>query len=255
MEFLVIGLAALIGSGLTLFSGFGLGTILVPVFALFFPLDMAILLTAIVHFLNNSFKFILLGKNANWQVIIRFGLPAIVFAYLGAEVLKRVEHLPEITHYSIQQHNFEITWVKVIIGLLLIVFAIIEMVSSKWQVDRKYLPFGGILSGFFGGLSGHQGALRSVFLLRSGLSKEGFIATGVVIACLVDIARLTNYIPEIIKKGNEINYSLLIFTTLTAFTGVWLGNKLVKKVTIRFLQILVSVLLIVFGISMMTGII
>lgn len=253
MEFLVIGLAALIGSGLTLFSGFGLGTILVPVFALFFPLDMAILLTAIVHFLNNGFKFILLGKNANWQVIIRFGLPAIVFAYLGAEVLKRVEHLPEITHYSIQQHNFEITWVKVIIGLLLIVFAIIEMVSSKWQVDRKYLPFGGILSGFFGGLSGHQGALRSVFLLRSGLSKEGFIATGVVIACLVDIARLTNYIPEIIKNGNELHYYLLIFTTLTAFTGVWLGNKLVKKVTIRFLQIIVSVMLIFFGIALIIG--
>lgn len=257
MEFLVIGLAALIGSGLTLFSGFGLGTIMVPVFALFFPLDMAILLTAIVHFLNNCFKLILLGKNANWQVILRFGIPAIVFAYLGAEVLKRIEHLPEITHYSIQQHTFEITWVKVIIGLLLILFAIIELVSSssKWQVDRKYLPFGGILSGFFGGLSGHQGALRSIFLLRSGLSKEGFIATGVVIACMVDVARLTNYIPEIIKNGNELHYSLLIFTTLTAFTGVWLGNKLVKKVTIRFLQLLVSVLLIVFGITMMAGII
>jgi acyl-CoA reductase-like NAD-dependent aldehyde dehydrogenase len=42
-----------------------------------------------------------------------------------------------------------------------------------------YLPVGGLLSGFFGGLSGHQGALRSVFLLRAGLTKESFIATGV----------------------------------------------------------------------------
>jgi hypothetical protein len=37
MELVLIGLAALLTSGLTLFSGFGLGTILMPVFALFFP--------------------------------------------------------------------------------------------------------------------------------------------------------------------------------------------------------------------------
>lgn len=53
MEYIIVCIVALLGSGLTLFSGFGLGTILVPVFALFFPIDLAIALTAIVHFLNN----------------------------------------------------------------------------------------------------------------------------------------------------------------------------------------------------------
>lgn len=43
-----------------------------------------------------------------------------------------------------------------------------------------WLPLGGLLSGFFGGLSGNQGALRSAFLLKAGLSKEAFIATGTV---------------------------------------------------------------------------
>jgi hypothetical protein len=216
---------------------------------------MAILLTAIVHFLNNGFKFLLLGKHANWQVIARFGIPAVIFAYLGAEVLRRIEDLPSITQYILNNHVYEITWVKVVIGLLLIVFALLEMLptTEKLQTSRKYLPLGGVLSGFFGGLSGHQGALRSIFLLRTGLTKEGFIATGVVIACLVDISRLVNYVPEIIKKGNEINYPLLIFTTLTAFTGVWLGNKLVKKVTIRFLQIMVSAFLLLFGIALIVG--
>lgn len=257
MEYIIIGLTALIGSGLTLFSGFGLGTIMVPVFALFFPLEMAILLTAIVHFLNNGFKFVLFGKHASWQVIARFGIPAVIFAYLGAEMLKRMEHLPEIMHYSVSQHIFSITWIKVIIGSLLIVFALIEMIpsSSNWQADRKYLPFGGILSGFFGGLSGHQGALRSIFLLRAGLTKEGFIATGVVIACLVDIARMTNYIPEIMLKGNDLNYGLLATATLSAFAGAWIGNKLLKKITIRSLQIIVSFLLISFGVALITGVV
>ncbi len=39
------------------FSGFGVGTILTPVFIIFFPIDIAIAMTAIVHFLNNVFKF------------------------------------------------------------------------------------------------------------------------------------------------------------------------------------------------------
>ena len=42
MELALIGIAALLTAGLTLFSGFGLVTILMPVFALFFPVPLAI---------------------------------------------------------------------------------------------------------------------------------------------------------------------------------------------------------------------
>ena len=84
MDYIIICLAALIGSALTLFSGFGLGTILVPVFAIFFPIEIAIALTAIVHFLNNLFKLALLGKKANKNVVLRFGVPSIVAAFAGA---------------------------------------------------------------------------------------------------------------------------------------------------------------------------
>ncbi len=41
MEYVIIPLAALTVSCLTLFSGFGLGTLLMPVFALFFPIETA----------------------------------------------------------------------------------------------------------------------------------------------------------------------------------------------------------------------
>ena len=37
MDYLLVCTAALLVSGLTLISGFGLGTLLTPVFALFFP--------------------------------------------------------------------------------------------------------------------------------------------------------------------------------------------------------------------------
>jgi uncharacterized membrane protein YfcA len=82
MSYLIICLAALISSGLTLFSGFGLGTLLMPVFAVFFPVEIAIALTAIVHFLNNLFKLALLGKHADKTVVLKFGIPAFVTALL-----------------------------------------------------------------------------------------------------------------------------------------------------------------------------
>ena len=43
---LIIPVVALVASLLTLISGFGLGTLLLPVFALFFPLELAVALTA-----------------------------------------------------------------------------------------------------------------------------------------------------------------------------------------------------------------
>lgn len=41
------------------------------------------------------------------------------------------------------------------------------------------------------GLYGNQGALRSAFLLRGGLSKESLIATVILIACIADYTRIT----------------------------------------------------------------
>ena len=87
MEYLIVCTVALLASGLTFFSGFGLGTILMPVLALFFPVTIAIAATAIVHFANNLFKLALVGRSANRDVLIRFGVPAVVAALIGAWLL------------------------------------------------------------------------------------------------------------------------------------------------------------------------
>ena len=75
MEYIIISLTALIVSSLTLFSGFGLGTVLMPAFALFFPIPVAIAATAVVHLANNIFKVILVGRHADWGVFLRRYLP------------------------------------------------------------------------------------------------------------------------------------------------------------------------------------
>ena len=80
--------------------------------------------------------------------------------------------------------------------LLMPAFAILELSPRfvKLFFDMKYIPLGGALSGFFGGLSGQQGALRSAFLIRTGLNKEAFIGISVISAVMVDVSRLIVYI-------------------------------------------------------------
>jgi len=256
-EYIIICLFALIGSGLTFFSGFGLGTILVPVFAILFPIELAIALTAIVHFLNNIFKLTLIGKNASRQIIFKFGLPAIFSAFLGAYLLTFIADIEPLYSYSISTITFYITPIKLTIALLLSVFALLDIIPklNKLNFDQKYIPLGGILSGFFGGLSGNQGALRTAFLIRANLTKESFIATSVVIAVLIDISRLAVYSADILKLGNRIDYTLLISATLSAFTGAIIGNRVLKKITIKTLQFVVGIMLFVFSILLGLGII
>jgi uncharacterized membrane protein YfcA len=70
LELAIICVAAFGASILTFFSGFGLGTILTPIFMIFFPVEVAIALTGVVHFFNNIFKLLLVGRNADKFVLI-----------------------------------------------------------------------------------------------------------------------------------------------------------------------------------------
>ena len=149
MDWLAIGLTACLASALTLFSGFGLGTLLLPAFALFFPVDLAVAMTAVLH----------------------------------------------------------------------------------------------------------QGALRSAFLLRAGLSKEAFIATGVVIACLVDFSRLSQYGRHLPAAWAEENRPLLAFAMASAWTGVVVASRFLHKVTWRTVQVMVAALLSVIALLLGAGLI
>ena len=253
MEYLIIPVVALIASGLTLFSGFGLGTILLPAFALFFPVSIAVALSAVVHLLNNLFKLALMGKHADRKATLRFGVPAILAAFAGAALLLWMAKLPALTSYALAGRTFEISALKLVIALLMIAFALVEVLPrfAKLAFDARYLPLGGTISGFFGGVSGHQGAMRSAFLVRAGLTKEAFIGTGVVIAALVDLTRLSVYGSHFASAGLQQHWPLLATATVAAFLGAFVGSRLMKKVTMRAVQLLVAVMLV--GIAVLLG--
>jgi uncharacterized protein len=257
MEIFVLSIVAFAVAILTFFSGFGLGTILTPVFMIFFPVELAIGLTGVVHFFNNIFKLFLVGKHVEKTVLINFGIPAVVAAVLGSWLLFKIPDQTPLFAYQLFERKFEVYPVKFIISVLLIIFAGIELIPffKKLQFGKNKLPIGGFLSGFFGGLSGNQGALRSAFLIKARLSKESFIATAVVVSTFVDFTRLTVYAANFLKAGLSENLFLVTIVTISGILGAYVGNKLLKKITLNFIQTTVAILLIIISLALGGGII
>lgn len=259
MQYIVICLVALFVSALTLFSGFALGTVLMPAFALFFPVLVAIAATAVVHLANNLFKVTLVGRKADWSVVVKFALPGAATAMVGAALLNVFAGLPPVSSYQLGGKTHDITIVKLAIGVLIVGFAFLDLLPrfNNLAFDRKYLLVGGILSGFFGGLSGIQGALRSAFLIKVGLEKESFIGTSTVSAVIVDVTRLlvyglSFYMTKFARVASGMA-GLILAAILAAFLGSFIGTRLMKKVTLRTIQIIVGVMPIVVGTGMASG--
>jgi hypothetical protein len=260
MDIAVIAIVAALASALTLYSGFGLGTILLPAFALFFPAPVAVAATGVVHLLNNLFKGALLRKRADWPTVLKFGLPAVPAAVAGAWLLALLGETPRLFNWGAFGQTFGPTGAGLTIGLLMILFAALEL--QRWfhelKAPPRLMPLGGAVTGFFGGLTGQQGAFRSIFLLQSGLPANRFIATGVMIAILVDLSRLTTYAASF--KAAGLNPSgreglLVLAGALSAFAGAYIATRHLDKITIGAVRYSVAALMLVIGAALAAGVV
>lgn len=258
MDIVLIAVVAALASALTLYSGFGLGTLLLPAFALFLDAPIAVAATAVVHLLNNLFKGTLLWTRVDWRTVLAFGVPAIPAAVLGAWVLTLLGDTPRLFQWDAFGREFGPTGAGLTIGLLMIVFAALEL--QQWfhrlKAPARLMPVGGLITGFFGGLTGQQGAFRSIFLLRSGLPPESYIATGVMIAVLVDLSRLTTYAASFSLAGLDFagrEGLLMLVGTLSAFGGAFVATRNLHKLTIGAIRYGVAILMLVIGAALSIG--
>ncbi len=253
MELPAVALASLFAALLSFFTGFGLGTLLLPVFALFMPVPEAVALTALVHVANSFLKLGLTARHVEWRIVWVFGVPAVFAALAGAWLLLRVSGAEPLFTYTFAGRTFAVTPVKLLVGVLLAVFALAEASPAQRRVTfaPRWLAIGGAMSGFFGGLSGMQGALRSAFLVRAGLSKESFVATGAALACLVDLSRLGVYAP--VLREASLNRPALGVALVAAASGAIAGSLLLTKIPLAVVERLVAGFLFAAAIALMTG--
>jgi uncharacterized protein len=251
MLYLVICIVAFSASLLTFFSGFGLGTLLLPAFLFFFPPAEAILMTALVHVVNSLFKAGLLFRHFNKTILLSFGVSALLGAVLGANSLLYFK--TEQAFYTVFERP--ISTLSFIIGLLMIVFALFELVPkiAEFRLKKNAFFIGGFLSGYFGGLSGHQGAFRSMFLIKGGLSTAQFVATGTAIALIVDLVRIPIYFTHSSQTWQQDNITPILVGCLSAISGAFLGKKWLTKVKMKWVHILVGMFIFCMGIALLVG--
>lgn len=234
-----IALAAFFASMLTLVTGFGLGTVLTPVVALFYDVKLAILLVAIVHFLNNALKLWLFRSHVDRSIIRRFGVLSIAGALAGAFL----------------QGLFVSSALTVLLGIVLVVLGAGEFLPSKFSVRLpKRVDFlGGFFSGLLGGLVGNQGAIRSAYLLNYDMPKEAFIATATVIALAIDAARIPVYLTTHAEYLSELSWRLAPLVAVS-FLGTIAGKRFLPSFSNRRFKRIVAGSVIAMGLAFIAGV-
>lgn len=186
--------------------------------------------------------------------LIPFVLAALPAAWLGATMLNSIQSMS----LYITPFGNNVSVVAFMVGVLLILLALDELVPKGLFKFLSTLPLwvGGWLSGFFGGISGTQGALRSAFLIKLKLEPLAYVSAGSFIALTIDLVRLPVYIWKFGDWASTDQLLPMILTgVISALLGAILGKYLLKKVTLQLLRWGVGVGLMLFGVGLINGLI
>lgn len=85
---------------------------------------------------------------------------------------------------------------------------------------------------------------------------DGFIATGVMIAILIDLSRLPTYATGFRAAHQGLGghgWALVAVGTLCAFAGAYLGVRYLNKATIGVIRWIVATIMLTVGASLLLG--
>ncbi|EXJ09647.1 hypothetical protein D791_03319 [Nitrincola nitratireducens] len=88
------------------------------------------------------------------------------------------------------------------------------------------------------------------------MSKEAFVATGIVSAVIVDAARLMVYGSAMLAAEFSQTDGLVlpvVVGSLCAFIGSFFGKRILPKVTLRVVQLIVAIAMVIIGSGLVLG--
>lgn len=236
MEIILITFTVIIASSVGTLTGFGTSILLVPLLLSFYPVPQTLLFVGIIHWFGNIWKLLLFRKGFQWKLILSFGIPGIAATYLGAELV----------------FDISTALLSRILGSFLIIYVIYLFTKTSFKIKQS-LPAGacgGALSGFFAGLFGMGGAIRSLFLTSFDLPKAVYIATAGAIALTIDTTRLTTYILNGSRLPRLLFLGLLIFVP-ASFLGAKIAKSVVDKIPQKYFRKVVAAFLLLMGLKLL----
>jgi uncharacterized membrane protein YfcA len=217
-------------------AGFGIGSILTPLFALASGMKIAVAAVSIPHMAGTALRLWMLRGHVDRRLLYSFGVASAVFGLVGALL-----------------HAYAAgSILTLIFGLLLILAGI----SSLTGIFEMYTPgkatawLAGGLSGIFGGLVGNQGGIRTAALLGFNVPRDAFVATATAIALMVDAGRVPVYLATQWRALSEWR-TLILIATAGVLIGTVTGAKLLRRIPPKVFQRTVACLVIILGAYML----
>ena len=229
---LVITAVALLAGAVAAVAGTGVGSLVTPALSLRIDIRDAVLAVVAPHLVFNALRFWSVRSSISGKIFRQFGLTSAGGSLTGA----------------LFQHSVSSGWITGIFAVLLIIAGLFGVTGlvDRVKFGRRGAYVGGVLSGFFGGLTGEQGGLRAAAMLGLGCPKETFVATATATALVVDAVRLPIYlatrwddVPRVIAPAAA--------GVVGVVTGMFIGNRLLARVPEHKFSRVVSAVLVLIG--------
>ena len=229
---LILFIAAVGAGAIATVTGFGIGSILTPLFAVRVGTQLAVAAVSIPHFFATGLRFWRLRAHVNRRVLIAFGIPSAIGGLTGALL------------HSVAANRV----LSIVFGAILIFVGVSELtgLSRRMRFGRTTAWIAGALSGFLGGLVGNQGGIRSAALLGFDIPKAAFVGTATAVGLIVDVVRMPAYF---ISQGADIGriWTLVAVATAGAVIGTLVGEQLLRGIPERLFRRIVAILLVALG--------
>jgi len=218
MFFAAVFLVAILSGATASVVGFGIGSLMTPLLAVRFGTATAVTLVTVPHAVATAVRCWRLRAHIDRHVLVQFGLLSAAGALVGALIYTRLGP-GALTR---------------VLGSLLLLTALAQLTgwASRWQPHGVLVSVFGLVSGFFGGVAGNQGGLRSAALTSFHLPPIRFVATATAIGLLVDAART----PVYIWHSGSVLVSLwtpILVATAGVLIGTLVGERLLLGLSPR----------------------
>ncbi|MBL7889141.1 MAG: sulfite exporter TauE/SafE family protein [Bacteroidia bacterium] len=212
-------------------GGFGSSVFFVPIAGLYLDFHSVLGITAIFHLSSNISKIALFRKGIDKQLLINFGIPAVLFVILGAWL----------------SNKFDSKVLEFGLSIFLIVLSVLFLLFRNWVIKptKTNSLLGGGISGFVAGLVGTGGAIRGMTLTAFNMEKEAFIATSALIDFAIDLSRSGVYVYNGYVHKHDLY--LIPFLLGVGFLGTYIGKKILNFIPQQTFKTIVLFLILVIG--------
>jgi uncharacterized membrane protein YfcA len=204
------------------------GIIFVGILASFVETSYVVPLHSALMIISNSARIVLFFKNINWRIVGFYSMGLLPGALLGIYIFRL---LPKDI-------------IKLSMGVFILAAILMPAQKAKAGLGEKVFALVGLLSGFFGIFFGASGPITAPFYIRLGIIKEELIATKSACQALDHLLKVPLF--GMIGINVLVYWDIIFLISLAAILGIFIGKKLVNRMSDRaFIGIFKAILLVI----------